>query len=442
MNLRFLSLSACLVLTASRSVPAGGFIPPDPSEAYLRAGRLAAEGHHAEALPSFEDEARVRPFEPAVLSALAVTEMKLGMRDDAWFHSQLAYAIDPEAPARNLLEPGPGGAPPRRALVRTVHEVEDVCRSLADFRRQDEIRVALARFNIKKGLALTLREADAAAVIQGLFARGYLARAGGPPSGEGRYLTGPDGRIHSSLLGSRDRPRGAAARLLGPPGWIAPEGILLDAIRTGGAAVLEFAFPMLPDRALGEGATELARVIMSQRDPWALDAVLLRLEDMGKRSGPRIPQGLLPALRAILEKGEPLQRWRALALLHARGERGFDPLSAKDLEEVAERVAAGSLGVGALDAALEAMGSSADGVLAGWLASPDDPLLTYVLDRAPRIGGRATAKALVEASEGGGAPWARWSPDLDAALVAWAGKDHGQSPGGWKRWWTRKFAGR
>jgi hypothetical protein len=61
------------------------------------------------------------------------------------------------------------------------------------------------------------------------------------------------------------------------------------------------------------------------------------------------------------------------------------------------------------------------------------------LEHAPAFGGRQTALRLIEALEDPVVPGEVPAGKAAGVLAAWAGSDLAASPGGWRRWWTRKF---
>lgn len=263
-------------LARLRAGPEGGR-GPDSLIAAAQALRAAGDGELASQLLRRADQ--LRGSHPATLNLLGEVAWELGDHPGALASWRRSLQVDPAGRAAALLT-AHAPTPPSHHRVRSAEEFLELATALVDFRRQGELRRALRRLRRARGEVLVLGPEDSAARLDELHQVGFLARGGGPPSGRGVYLAGPDGEVSSSVFGSARAPRAPPPALAAREGWSAPAAVVVAAMATGAPAAVEVGLPRLDEAELREHLPPLAPRLAELVDPWARDILLARLTQL------------------------------------------------------------------------------------------------------------------------------------------------------------------
>lgn len=418
---------------------AGGEI--EELEALVKAHRESGD-RMAEYL-CLADLVKLRPGHAEALTRLGEIDFERGRKRaavQAWIR---AYQAAPTGRAKGLLAEHQPEALRPPTMLEDVDEVLEIYRFLQDFRRQREVERALADYTTRKALGgIGLGPENSASLIASLHANGYLARPGGPPSGEGEYRTGPDGRVFSTVFGSPREPKSAHPGLANPMGFDAPAELVLRAIETRRPEGVEFGLPQLSDQDLEKYSSRIVRGILAVDDPWATDSVVARLSEYADSHADSIPLLFAPVLRRVVQKGEPRQRWLAMAWLYKDGQRDLPPLSPRLADELLRDASAGLAPPEAVEAMLFALGGGAEDFLLKAMESGSEVGWPAVLDALSRHGGKRSLKFLIDGAAGKDLRFARAAGAVRAAVKELArGEEIGATPQAWRAWYRRKYGG-
>lgn len=381
-------------------------------------------------------------WHPQVLVFTGRVLARMGDSDSALLHWQAAHSLGPEGEAKRLLETADPSLVSKKVVLRTGDEFVELARWLVDFRRQREVEQAWKLLIIPRGLKgkMRMKEADSLQVISELHEVGLLARPGGPPSGRGHYITDDEGNVRSTVFGTPGALKDPPPALASKTGFVVLPKVIREALPLGGPEVVEVGVALLSGPELADSAGLLSRAISQTKDPWAFDAVVDRLESLVVSGSFPLPAGLEPGLRRILEHGERGQRWKARGILYGSGVKDLPAVPANELAQLADEHrkvpvtrAAQASGFASLPP------GEADKLMSAWIRAAQGERAVTALESAMDVGGKETALAVIEAHA---APTGVWKDEprlLQELLLEWAGGDQGAKPGGWKRWWTRKF---
>lgn len=403
--------------------------PGDPDALFEGGRHLREAGHLEAAYQTLRRADGLRGDHPPTLNALGEVGWELGDRQaavDSWWRS---FRLDPRGRARELIE----RHAPR--LFEEFHQVESaaeflqLARILQDFRRQGEVELALARFNVPRGLNLGLAEANSESLIADLAKQGYLARPGGPPSGLGTYLTRGRGEVFSNVFGSRRAPRDPPPGLAAPRGFSVSDAALLEALASGRPEAIECGLPRLRDESLGAGLARLAPHLPGLQDPWARDVLLSRAAARARQGRAAELAPLRDWLRGLLGSDERPVAWRALGLLHSLGVTDLPALDPAEGRRLVLAIDQGQAPEAAGEALLAGMGEQARGFLLEQLAGRSPARLAFAARHLVRFGRPPDAAAVAAAASRG--PDRATLEDLRRALRALTGRE---PPEDFRRW--------
>ncbi len=407
----------------------------EADRAFARASAAARARRFDEARREFETADRLRPDHAETQVALGKLDW-LDRRPEAALERWVrALEVDPRGEARGLLDRHAPGLVRRKPMVADVDELRRTLAYLRDFRRQEELRRALADFNTRKGTSILLDGTNTDALVADLALHGYLERPGGPPTGKGTYRSdGPEG-MRSTVYGSRDVPRDPPWSLAVPEGFDAAPRAVLGLLQEGDPGALEFGLALLPGEVLDRSWDLVAEAAARTSDPWARDAVLARLRERVVEQGDTLPTPVQTLVHDWASERpdnplEPLQRWLARGILHHAGDRRLGPLRLGELDGLFKAAGDGKVPLAAVDSALAAMGHDAGHYLVQVLTASDGRRLDAALEMVPRYPSRPVLLATVDRLAD-----PAWSHFREAALEALrrvAGRDLGTDPDAWR----------